>query len=160
MKIWRHFFINIFFLFNIYSYLYNMKTIIKPENLRFLFREKNNNGAEFTVKSLKTNKDYTFKISRSLWNEKWYTHVKVEQGYQDYKRLGTFADGQITDKKQVVDTPAAKAIAWVLRQISGGDYSKLNNNVEIMHTGACLVCGKKLTDAESIEHGIGPVCRS
>ena len=135
-----------------------MKTLIPTENLQYLFREKNNDGAEFTAKSLATNKDYTFKVSRSLYNNAWYTHVYVEQGYQQFKRLGTYFAGKIIDKKAVVESPSA--IAWILRKVEEKKYDLLNKSVEVMHTGECLVCGRKLTDSESIEHGIGPVCRS
>lgn len=137
-----------------------MEKIIQPINLQFLFREKNNNGAEFTVKSLKTGKDYTFKVNRSEYNENWYTHVKVEKGYDSFVRLGTFSNGKITHKREEVKTPAALAIAWLLRQIVNKDFDTIEKNVKVMHTGSCLVCGRKLTDAISIEQGIGPVCRS
>jgi len=138
-----------------------MKQLINPEDLQFLFREKNNNGGEFTVKSLKTGKDYTFKVSRKEFNDKWYTHVKVEVEYDNFKRLGTFypSKGKIYHKGSEIKTPAAEAAAWLLRQIHGKKYSLVKDNVEIMHTGSCLVCGKKLTDAESIDRGIGPICR-
>jgi len=133
--------------------------IIQAPSLRHLFREKNNNGAEFTVKSLRTGKDFTFKVSRSEFNDKWYTHVKVEKGYDNFVRLGTFQNGKITNKREEVKTPAALAIAWLLRQVEKRDYAAVRQNVKIMHTGSCLVCGRKLTDAISIEQGIGPVCR-
>jgi len=134
--------------------------IIEAQNLQYLFREKKNNGAEFTVKSLKTGKDFTFKVGRSEFKDRWYTHVKVEKGYDNFVRLGTFQNGQIMHQREVVNTPAAEAIAWLLRQVHSRDYAKIRQNVKVMHTGACLVCGKKLTDAVSIETGIGPVCRS
>lgn len=134
--------------------------IIEAENLQFIFREKNNNGAEFTVKSLKTGKDYTFKVSRSEFKGTWYTHVKVEKQYDNFVRLGTFQDGKIMHQRVQVTSPAAEAIAWLLRQVESKSYAKIRQNVKVMHTGACLVCGKKLTDAMSIETGIGPVCRS
>lgn len=138
----------------------NMKHLILGENLQYLFREKNNNGAEFTAKSIVTNKEYTFKISRSFFKERWFTHIHVETGYQNYIRLGCYFMGKITDKKEKIDTPSAKAIAWILRKVENKEWSELDKGVEIMHTGSCLVCGLKLTDSKSIEHGIGPICRS
>lgn len=135
-----------------------MKRLINGENLQFLFREKNNNGAEFTVMSLLTGKDYTFSISRSKFGNNWFTYVYVELGYQNFIRLGTYFNGRITNKKVLVDTPAAKAIAWILRKVQSRSFAELTSNIEIMHIGACLVCGKALTDANSIERGIGPVC--
>lgn len=138
-----------------------MEKIIQAENLKHIFREKKNNGAEFTVQSLRTGKDYTFKVSRSKFKDYWYTHVYVEQGYDNFVRLGTFtATGKISNKQTEVKTPAAEAIAWLLRQVVNKDYAKIRQNVKVMHTGSCLVCGRKLTDAVSIQTGIGPVCRN
>ena len=132
--------------------------LIKSESLQFLFREKNNDGGEFIVKSLKTEKDYTFKVSRSCFKFIWYTHVFVEKGYAHFNRLGTFKNGKIFNKRDEVFTPAAEAISWVLRQVEKGQFDVLDKNVEIMHTGNCLVCGRKLTDAKSVAIGIGTIC--
>ena len=123
-------------------------------------REKKNKGAKFTVRSLKTGKDFTYRISRSEFKNKWYTHVEVEKGYLNFQRLGTYNafKGAITHKGQLVESVAANAISYVLRQVTKGKHEWLDTQVDVMHTGACIVCGKELTDAYSIENGIGPVC--
>ncbi len=136
------------------------KSQFKSESLQFLFREKNNKGAEFTVKSKNTGKDYTFSIRRSLYNDRWYTHVNVEKGYMNFVRIGTYFNGSITNKREVVDTPAAKAISWLLIHVEHKKFEKLDDSVELLHIGSCLVCGKALTDAISIQYGIGPICRN
>lgn len=59
-----------------------------------LSSEKNNNGAEFTIKSHRTGKDFTYKIKRSKFNNVWYTHVCVEQDYLNFKRLGTYFNNE------------------------------------------------------------------
>ena len=120
--------------------------------------EKNNSGAEFTVVSNKTGKDYTYKIVRSEFNDKWFTHVKVETGHMQFKRLGTYFKGKIFNKKELVETPSAVAISYILNKVEKGDFTFLDNNVKVMHVGKCLCCGRPLTDAHSIEIGLGPVC--
>jgi hypothetical protein len=120
--------------------------------------EKNNSGADFTIKSLKTGKDYTYAICRSEFKGKWYTHVKVENNYLEFKRLGSYFNGKIYQKGQVVDSPSAVAIAFVLQKVEEGKIAFLDANVEVMHKGCCLRCGRALTDAQSIERGLGPVC--
>lgn len=35
---------------------------------------------------------------------------------------------------------------------------KLPNNIEILYTGICSICGAKLTNPKYIEIGIGPTC--
>ena len=123
-------------------------------------REKNNKGADFTIKSLKTGKDYTYSISRSLYNGNWYTHVKVEVEYLKFVRLGTYFNGSILHKGNLVDSPSAVAIAYVLGKVEAQAFAFLDSAVEVMHTGRCLVCSKTLTDADSIAFGLGPVCRA
>ena len=124
-----------------------------------LFAEKNNNGAAFTIRSKVTGKDFTYKINRSEWNGRWYTHIKVEKEYMNFVYLGSYFNGAIFRKRQPVKTPSAVAIAWVLRMVENQKFDKLNDGVELMHLGNCLRCGRALTDAESIKVGLGPVCR-
>ena len=121
-------------------------------------REKNNNGAIFTVKSLTTNKDYTYRISRKEYNGRWFTFVKVEKGYLNFTYLGSYFKGGLFKKRDRVETPAAKAIGFVLDKVEKGKTEWLDTKLEVSHEGSCLVCGKTLTDAVSIEKGIGPVC--
>ena len=124
-----------------------------------IFAEKNNGGAAFTVRSKVTGKDFTFKINRSEFNGKFYTHVKVEKEYLNFVYLGSYFNGGMFKKRQLVKTPAALAIAWVLKMIENQKFDILKEGVELMHLGNCLKCGRTLTDADSIQMGLGPVCR-
>jgi len=123
------------------------------------------NGAPFTVKSKKTGKDYTFKVSQVPFNGHNYIHIKTEREYLNFNYTGYFRDGNIvrknkeTNKTEVVNTPAAEAAAWLLRQLKEKKFGNLSASVEIYHLGKCLKCGKTLTDSESIEIGFGPICR-
>ncbi len=138
-----------------------MKHIISSTTLNSVIKaEKNNTGASFIVKSLVTGKDYTYSITRSFFNGKWYTHISVESGYMQFKRIGTYFGGKITNKKLSVETPSSIAISWVLRKVEEGSFDLLDKKVEISHTGNCLRCGKPLTDTKSVERGLGPTCSS
>jgi hypothetical protein len=120
-------------------------------------KEKKNNGAVFTINSKATGKDFTYAISRKEYKDKWYTHVRVETGYMNFTYLGSYFKGQIY-RKGVVNTPAAKAIAYVLKMVEAGHIAWLDERMEVMHTGNCLSCGRVLTDANSIKIGLGPIC--
>lgn len=122
--------------------------------------EKNNKGGTFVVKSLGTGKEYTYMITRSKFNDKWYTHISVETGYMEFKRIGTYFKGKMYNKGAVVNTPSAVAISWILSGVEAGKFDVLDKNVEITHTGNCLRCGKPLTDGSSINIGLGPTCAS
>lgn len=138
-----------------------MSHVISSENLfEVINRQKNNNGADFTIRSKRTGKDYTYSISRSEFKGNWYTHVKVEAEYLKFVRLGTYFNGSIRYKGNIVNSPSAIAIAYVLAKVEAKSFDLLDTMVEIMHTGRCLVCGKTLTDADSIAFGLGPICRT
>jgi hypothetical protein len=51
-----------------------------------------------------------------------------------------------------------KAIVWYIGRLVNNPKS-IPDNVVIYHLGKCGVCGRKLTDPESVVQGIGPVCR-
>lgn len=137
------------------------KHIISSTTLNSVIKaEKNNDGASFVIKSLGTSKEYTYTITRSKFNDKWYTHINVEMEYMNFKRIGTYFNGKIYNKKVAINTPSAIAIAWVLRNVEQGNFKLLDENVEITHTGSCLRCGRPLTDSDSIGRGLGPTCAS
>lgn len=135
-----------------------MKTIIASQNLSAIFGDKQNNGGSFTVVSKKTGKDYTFKVANKSFKGNTYTHVSVETEYLNFKYLGTFFNGKIFHKRQVVESPSAVAIAWLLTNVQQGNFIKLDESVEILHLGNCIRCGRTLTDAESIKRGLGSEC--
>ena len=137
-----------------------MKTLISPSTIQLLLKDtKQSNGAPITVKSKVSGKDYTFKLARKIFNDRDYLHVKVETQYLDFKYLGYYRNGKIIKKGEEITSPSATAIGWVLRNIDNNKLDVVDKGVEIMHTGKCIKCGKTLTDAESIEIGLGPVCR-
>jgi hypothetical protein len=138
-----------------------MNHIISSQSLVPVIKaEKKNNGADFTIKSLQTGKEYTYRITRKDYNGNWFTFISVEQEYQKFVRLGYYANGNIIKARTVVETPSAKAIAYVLNKIEQNKINLLDNQVHIMHTGNCLRCGRPLTDSHSIEVGLGPICKN
>ncbi len=119
---------------------------------------KNKKGSPFTIQSLKTGKDFTFKVSRSEFNDKWYTHVWVEKNYLEFYHVGTYFQGSVYKNRQKVRTPAARAISYLLGNVELKNFDKLDSQIDIFHSGNCMSCGRELTDSESIQRGIGPVC--
>ena len=132
---------------------------ISSSSINQLLVNKNIKGGSFTIKSLKTGKEYTYSISRSEFKDRWYTHIKVETQYMEFKRLGTYFNGKITNKRIEVNSPSAKAIAFVLKAVEDKKFDWLDSVMETYHLGSCIRCGKTLTDSQSIEAGLGPICR-
>ena len=59
-------------------------------------------------------------------------------------------------KKSVtsLNEKAVKGLMWVLNHANN-----LPDKVHILHHGHCSMCGRQLTDAESLASGLGPICR-
>ena len=133
--------------------------VVSSSNLaKSLVREKKIKGGAFTLRSIATGVEYTYKISRSEYNGRWYTHISVETQYMKFVRVGTYSNGRIYHKREQVTTPTATAIAFVLNTVEQGRTEWLDSVMEVRHTGKCILCGKTLTDSESIERGMGPEC--
>jgi len=134
------------------------KKVVSSSNLVNLFAEKNLKGGRFTLKSIASGKEFTYSISRSEFKGTWYTHVKVENNYLEFRRIGTYRNGKITNKRISVDSPSAKAIAFVLNAVEQKRFDFLDSKMETYHLGSCIRCGKTLTDSDSINRGLGPIC--
>jgi len=134
------------------------KKTVSASSLSSLLVNKNTKGGRFTLKSVKTGTEFTYSVSRSEFGGNWYTHVKVENNYLEFKRVGTYFNGKITNKRMLVDSPSAKAIAFVLAKVEASEFEYLDKVVETYHLGCCMRCGKTLTDSESINRGLGPTC--
>ena len=132
---------------------------IPSTSIEILLKSSKEAKGVFTVVSSATGKDYTYKIKRTEFKGRLYTHVGVEMGYMNFKRIGTYMNGVVKNKKKSVSTESANAIAWIFRMVEQKRFTYLDEMVKIFHIGKCVKCNRVLTDAESIRLGIGPVCR-
>lgn len=65
---------------------------------------------------------------------------------------------KLTAKSKVTDeAKSLKVLRWALRVVHG--QAQLPDGYNIRHEGKCACCGRTLTEPESLECGIGPVCR-
>jgi hypothetical protein len=143
------------------SLTYSSLSSFSSSSLRnLLVSEKTNNGSQFTIRSKDSGKDFTYSISRHIFNGKWYTTVYVEKEYMNFVKLGIYFNGKIFNKKSVVETTSAKTIAWVLERVEAERFSFLDEKIEFLHLGKCILCGRTLTDSVSILHGLGSHCRN
>lgn len=117
--------------------------------------------AKFTIKSLKTEKHYTYRVTRKKGEELWFVSNIYKANDEENKKY----IGVITKKNEFKSTRASKvkktsmsfiAFQWVWRQLMMGN---MPENLEIWHAGCCGRCGRELTDPTSIQSGFGPECR-
>ena len=121
--------------------------------------------AKFTLVSTATGARFTYRVTKAEAEDgPWFVSVlSGPDNEADFSYMGCiFPDkpGRVihTRKSRVTaDAPSAKALAWYLSQLEGANEDALGK-VEFWHSGTCGRCGRELTDPESIETGLGPVC--
>jgi hypothetical protein len=116
-------------------------------------------NATLTLRSMKTQTRYTFKIQKADDREMWFVKTLVGQdNTSDYAYLGIIkANGQfdVTLKsKHMIEAPQFKAFKFMWDRLPQG----IANNLEIWHEGRCGRCNRLLTVPESIASGFGPEC--
>lgn len=122
-------------------------------------------SSEFTIKQDGTGSSepvsYNYKVKRNDNGTCWFVYAETagegKLKYHGYiKRDMTFhhSDKGVSLEGGCFNSKAVKGLIWVLR-----NSEKLPKKVHVLHHGRCSVCGKKLTDEESVKYGIGPTCR-
>lgn len=130
----------------------------------------------FTIKSLKTNKHFTYKVSKGKEdNSPYFVRVLAGPDNQNWEasqyigflpRMWQFnflvegKDPLVVGKKGKGMAPSFKALDYVLRNllISDDDDNLEDRKFEIMHEGHCCRCNRPLTHPDSLKNGIGPEC--
>ena len=119
--------------------------------------------AHFTLESLKTGKHYSFQAIKSDTNKLLWISVLTDG--DKYVYLGTvfYAPVGMTPslkytvtKKSTLNPKLHTILAWFFDLLNK---DKTNNKLIFRHSGKCSRCQRKLTTPESIDSGIGPVCR-
>lgn len=118
--------------------------------------------ATVTLKSLKTDMHYTYRVRESDDGNVFFVAVMWgtdnESDYS-YKYIGIIKNGECkwTRKSKVAEDDIRwKAFQWVYNMLAVANI--MPPNLEIWHEGRCGRCNHKLTRPDSIERGIGPEC--
>jgi len=126
------------------------------ENAATFIRGKN---ATFTVRSLNTDKHYTFQANKSPGQKDiWFIAALVGPDEWSYVGMLTEEGKLVLTKasKFKPDSPVVGALRWVFHQVFVKQ--EIPESLEIMHEGTCANCGRRLTHPSSLETGFGPEC--
>lgn len=79
----------------------------------------------------------------------------------DFYFIGTIWEDKIEYKHSAKaraseDSASVKGLKWLVKHIQ--QKKNLPKDMAFWHEGICAVCGRPLTNPESIEAGIGPIC--
>lgn len=107
-----------------------------------------------------TNKDYTYKIKAFNHDKtnKRIILIKIEVDYNKFKTAYLIGNGECKDMKY--NSIPYKGANWFLNQLYAEKIDYILEHYNVLHTGKCIKCNRTLTDATSIEIGMGSKCRS
>ena len=120
----------------------------------------NGKHATFTISSLDKRKHFTYK----RWDKNgrryisYLTRASRKKRRRKYTYLGILTqdmDLYPTHKSPDIDEPVFKVLNRALTWLRVG---KMPPDGHIEHSDVCCMCGRELTDPESLDTGIGPVC--
>jgi len=124
-------------------------------------------NATFTV-SNPEGEHYTFKVKKTKHknnNGKYSFFISILTGPDFYTYLGMVVSpydgyGHVTltrkSKFNIISLPF-KVSNWAVKHVMAD--VPLPKGYKVDHAGKCGKCGRKLTTPESIEAGLGPICR-
>lgn len=97
---------------------------------------------------------FKYKLKSNATMSLWYVYVLKESKYVYAgcinRRFSFFRGTKGCMDRE--DTPI-RGLAWVLRH-----HNRLPEGVKVLHHGKCSVCNRALTDAKSLERGMGSTC--
>jgi hypothetical protein len=117
--------------------------------------------ATFTLKSEKTGKHYTYKVTEadsregSDWTSWFVANLTDGDKYHYLGMIGQKGESPPSFRPKH-DGANAKGFGWFFKKLSRGEETP---QLEFWHEGSCCKCGRALTNPESIQTGIGPVCK-
>jgi hypothetical protein len=118
------------------------------------------NGGSFTIESAKSGEHRTFRVDKAGDDDNPVSFVSMlvgpdnEQDYQSFALLNE--SGSLFAFRKYRDDSRYVKLVRMLRNL---DAHLEAEHVRLYHENSCLLCGRKLTTPESVETGIGPVCR-
>lgn len=126
---------------------------------RVLSDDNNKNWGIFTIESIKTKKNFSYRITTSTYKGHRYVWVYALVAYMKFEKIGFYLRGDIyVSSTRRVDAPNAKGAAWVISKCLSGDINAIKKSANVFCSRKCVVCGKTLTTPKGIMNGIGSIC--
>jgi hypothetical protein len=139
-----------------------MNRIIKPSDIKnFIFA----GNSIFTIKNTETQRHFTFKVynPNKKIEKKDIFFVSVLTGTDnnsDYSYFGYIKDNRYYHAKPNKTKISESAQSVLVFKYLINNVENLDKRVDFYHEGKCGRCGRKLTNPDSLENGIGPECSS
>jgi|SRR5215831_3281293 len=125
--------------------------------------------AKVTLTSKVTGKHLTYKVSQAQDREtrqpqnRWFVALLTgPDNENDFTYLGMINGGHqfglTKASKFAADSTPVRAFAYFWRHLT--ERGVIPNDLEVRHNNSCGRCGRELTTPDSIDSGLGPICRA
>jgi len=114
-------------------------------------------NAEFTIFQ-EPNIKHSYRVVKHDSAPLWQVYTKNVNGVEECQGYLTMTYGSpcfVVSRRDYLTCPET-VITGLVRVLK---YKNLPDVVHVIHHGRCSVCGRRLSDMESISVGIGPTCR-
>lgn len=96
--------------------------------------------------------------SRKEGEDTMFVYTLIDNNSWVYVGMYKDKSFRLTKKSKFpITSPIVKGVAFILKLMLKPDYS--DERMHLFHEGVCARCGRPLTNPDSIEIGMGPVCR-
>jgi hypothetical protein len=113
--------------------------------------------AEFSLHNERTNKHLTFKVKKPNKRMRpFFYHVFVQQAHHWVMIGNVYTTRFVAGNYVPVNDIRLRAFEWLYYKLS--KHIGIPEGVRVQLAERCYVCGRKLTDPESIKRGTGPEC--
>jgi hypothetical protein len=143
----------------------NKENIYRLDNVSDIKRFIIGGKAIMTLESKLTGRWFTYKIKRAKKDEEnspfFVSVLTGNDNDSSYTYMGTIFNGEklkftLTKNSKIGDSALSyKAFNFFFTLLMN---NKVHEDMAIYHRGLCSVCGKSLTQPESLKSGVGPIC--
>lgn len=132
------------------------------EQLVKLIKVKEKINCKIIVTSKKTKIDNTYLIKGNKGRNGYYfLNISYESSYNEFTKVAFEMNSKVyyLEPFKIKGSTAIMGAYWLLTCLVFEKLDKILKATDVQHTGTCMKCGRELTDAESIEYGMGKTCR-
>ena len=134
-----------------------MQNIVQREYcLPFIF----GGCAELSIMNVETKNKFSYKIQKSKQDNLYFVHIISPHGMTRYAGVIVYKNNKYEFHKGKNGTISQSnlsiiALVYTINHLLN---NTLSNKVIIYHNGRCGICGRRLTDMQSIQRGFGKYC--
>lgn len=115
---------------------------------------------KIVVISKNTGTDNTYYITGRNYKDNYFINIAYETDYNSFDNCAFYLNDKtfMLNRYKHTSSLIIRGAYWLLDMIMTNKLDFILEKCILKHTNNCLICNRELTDAESVERGIGKTC--